>query len=115
MTTTAWLVLALPLAGAILNGLLFARIPTRIAGNVGTAAIAAAFVCAILTLLKLQDRPEDARQVVLVGWNYANTVGVDAQVSILIDPLSVLMMLVVTGVSTLIHLYSTAYMVSDRG
>ena len=51
----------------------------------------------------------------LVGWDYAKTMGVDAQVSILIDPLSVLMVLVVTGVSMLIHLYSVAYMDSDAG
>ena len=43
------------------------------------------------------------------------TNGVDAQVAILIDPLSVLMMLVVSGVSMLIHLYSVAYMGGDRG
>ena len=50
-----------------------------------------------------------------VAWDYANTVGVDAQISILIDPLSTLMCLVVAGVSTLIHLYSVAYMGGDRG
>ena len=43
------------------------------------------------------------------------TSGVDAQVSILLDPLSVLMMLIVSGVSALIHLYSVAYMGGDRG
>ena len=42
-------------------------------------------------------------------------VGVDAQISILIDPLSTMMCLVVAGVSTLIHLYSVAYMGGDRG
>ena len=41
--------------------------------------------------------------------------GVDGKLSILVDPLSVFMALVVTGVSTLIHLYSVAYMASDRG
>ena len=48
-------------------------------------------------------------------WDYASTVGVDAQISILIDPLSTMMCLVVAGVSTLIHLYSVAYMGGDRG
>src|SRR6185437_700916 len=45
----------------------------------------------------------------------AVSVGVDAKVSILLDPLSIFMALIVSGVSTLIHLYSTAYMASDRG
>ena len=50
-----------------------------------------------------------------MAWNYAKTAGVDAQLSLLIDPLSVFMALVVSGVSTLIHLYSVSYMASDRG
>ena len=50
-----------------------------------------------------------------VAWDYANTVGVDAQLSLLLDPLSIYMALVVSGVSTLIHLYSVSYMASDRG
>src|SRR5262249_38213519 len=50
-----------------------------------------------------------------VAWDYAKSVGVDAQLSLLLDPLSIFMCLVVTGVSTLIHLYATAYMVSDKG
>ena len=66
-------------------------------------------------LLELEDRGEEAAQVVSVAWDYAKTVGIDAQLSILIDPLSTMMCLVVAGVSTLIHLYSVAYMGGDRG
>ena len=115
METTAWLILAFPLAGSIVTALGYRLWPGRAAGIIGTAAIAASFVCAVLTFLALQDRGEEERQVVYKGWDYANTLGVDAQVAILIDPLSILMALVVTGVSTLIHLYSVTYMVSDRG
>jgi NADH-quinone oxidoreductase subunit L len=115
MQTTAWLVLGLPLFGAILIGLLHKQLPGKRAGYVGTAVLLAAFVCTVLTLISLQGRGEEHRQVVFVAWDYAKTVGLDAQLSILIDPLSLLMMCVVTGVSTLIHLYSIAYMESDRG
>src|SRR6185312_15273476 len=55
------------------------------------------------------------RQAVSSLWNYASTVGVDAQMSILVDPLSVFMILIVTSVSTLIHLYSISYMTEDGG
>jgi len=115
MQTTAWLVLAFPLAGAVLIGLLSRAVPAKVTGYLGTLAIAGAFVSAVLTFLSLQDRAENARQVVFVGWDYARSVGIDAQVSILVDPLSVLMILVVSGVSTLIHVYSVAYMESDQG
>ena len=48
-------------------------------------------------------------------WNYASTVGINAQLSILVDPLSVYMILIVTGISTMIHLYSISYLEEDRG
>src|SRR3954467_14926379 len=116
MQTTAWLILALPLAGTLITALGYRVWPeNRIPGYIATGAITAACVCAVLALLKLQDLPAEARHVVYVGWNYANTVGIDAKVSLLIDPLSMFMALVVTGVSSLIHLYSISYMTSDRG
>src|SRR5919112_1285754 len=68
-----------------------------------------------IVLLALQDLPEEERQVVSVAWDYGNTVGVNGQLALLIDPLSVFMILVVSGVSMLIHLYSVAYMGSDEG
>jgi NADH-quinone oxidoreductase subunit L len=115
LQTFGWLVLAFPLGGAILISLLFKVLPGRLAGVIGTLAIALSFACAVGAFIKLQALDEDARQVVSVGWNYAVTNGIDAKVSILLDPLSVLMMLVVSGVSALIHLYSVAYMGGDRG
>ena len=60
-------------------------------------------------------RPSRARHVSSSLWDYAVTSGVSIKLSIFVDPLSVFMILVVSGVSTLIHLYSTAYMGGDRG
>ena len=73
------------------------------------------FASAVAALFALQGLDHEHRQVVAVAWDYANTVGVDAQLSLLIDPLSVFMILVVSGVSMLIHVYSIAYLDSDRG
>src|SRR5437763_11763777 len=115
MQTLAWLVLAFPLAGCLITALGFRALPARAYGIIGTGAILASFACAIGLIASLQSHGVDHRQFVFVGWDYANTVGVDAKVSLLVDPLSVFMVLVVTGVSTLIHLYSVAYLWSDRG
>jgi NADH-quinone oxidoreductase subunit L len=115
LVTHGFLVLAFPLFGAIVIGLGYNRLPGKTAGYIGTTAIGLSFVTSIITLIKLQDRAPAHRQVVGKLWDYASTVGVDAQLSILVDPLSVFMILVVTGVSTMIHLYATAYMGSDRG
>jgi NADH-quinone oxidoreductase subunit L len=114
-TTWAWLVLAFPLAGTLVNGLGFKRLGGRGAGAIATLAIALAFACAVGAFLSLQSHGFSHRELTSSLWDYAVTAGVDAKLSILVDPLSVYMALVVTGVSTLIHLYSVAYMRSDRG
>jgi NADH-quinone oxidoreductase subunit L len=115
MTTSAWLILIFPLAGSILIALTSKTLPVRAQGWIGTAAIAASFVAAVATLVALEGRGEEERQVVSVAWDYAAVAGIGAQLSILIDPLSVFMATVVSGVSMLIHLYSVAYMGGDRG
>jgi NADH-quinone oxidoreductase subunit L len=114
--TFAWLALLLPLAGTIINGLGFRALGrTKLPGVIGTLALAGSFVCAILCALALQDLGEEERQVRAVAWDYARTVGIDAQLSLLVDPLSVFMTVIITGVSTLIHLYSISYLSGDRG
>jgi NADH-quinone oxidoreductase subunit L len=113
-TTWAWLVLLLPLLGSAVIALGF-KIYPRAAGAIGTGAIALSFVCAIITLISLLGHPGDHRELTSTLWNYAVSDGVDAKLQILVDPVSVFMALVVTGVSSTIHLYSIAYMRSDRG
>ncbi len=69
----------------------------------------------LLALSDLQDHAEEERHLTSNLFDYVNTAGVKAGMGILVDPLSVFMVLVVTGVSSLIHLYSVAYMDSDEG
>jgi NADH-quinone oxidoreductase subunit L len=115
VTGWAWIVLAAPLVGLLVIAFTSQVLPSRLHGWIGTLAIAVSFAAAVATFLALEARGEEERQVVSVAWDYANTLGVDAQLSILVDPLSTLMILVVSGVSTLIHLYSVSYMGGDRG
>ncbi|MDX6699626.1 MAG: NADH-quinone oxidoreductase subunit [Solirubrobacteraceae bacterium] len=115
-TTFGWLVLAFPLAGTLVVALGWRALPGKLPGWIGTGAILAAFLASLGALLSLNGREgEHAKTVASTAYDYANTVGVDANLTILVDPLSVFMILVVTGVSTLIHLYSVAYMWEDRG
>jgi NADH-quinone oxidoreductase subunit L len=115
MQTAAWLILLFPLLGCVVIALGFRVLPTRAAGIIGTLAIAGSFVAAVIATLRLEDLPAEERHAVFNAWDYAVTTGVDAQLSILVDPLSMFMALVVSGVSTLIHLYSVAYMGGDAG
>jgi NADH-quinone oxidoreductase subunit L len=114
-TTFAWIALALPLLGTLTIALGYRSLPGRSAGWIGTATIALAFAAAIGALISLQNHAPAHRQLTSSLWSYAVTAGIDARASILVDPLSVFMLLVVSGVSALIHLYSVSYMESDRG
>jgi NADH-quinone oxidoreductase subunit L len=117
-TTYGWLVLLFPLVGMLVIALghrpLQALSP-RAAGWIATAAIFLAFLSSIGALICLQEHVPAHRQMVSSLWDYAVTTGIDARLTILVDPLSVFMILVVSGVSTLIHLYSISYMDGDRG
>jgi NADH-quinone oxidoreductase subunit L len=114
-TTWAWLVLLLPLLGSIAIGLGFRVLPARVAGVIGTAAIGLAFAFAVASLVSLLGEEPDARHHASSLWDYASAAGLDIKLGIYVDQLSAFMMLVVTGVSTLIHLYSFGYMGSDEG
>ncbi|HMS63057.1 MAG TPA: NADH-quinone oxidoreductase subunit L, partial [Solirubrobacteraceae bacterium] len=115
LTTAAWLVLAMPLAGTLVIALGGRVWSPKVAGWIGTIAIAFAFVFAVVAFFKLQDLPAEERLATSSLWDLVNVAGVRIQLGIYVDPLSVLMALVVSGVSTLIHLYSVGYMSSDRG
>jgi len=97
-TTASWLVLAAPLAGTVAIGALFRRLPGRSAGWLGTGAVAVSFVFSLIALAKLQSAPPGGRELTSTLWTIAGTVGVDARASLLVDPLSVLMICVVSGV-----------------
>jgi NADH-quinone oxidoreductase subunit L len=114
-TTAGWLVLLCPLVGSVVIALGWRVLPGRSAGWIGTLAIAAAFVFSVIAFIKLLGLSPDHRELTSTLWNYDVSTGVDAKLQILVDPLSVFMILVVSGVSTLIHLYSVTYMTGDRG
>ncbi len=114
-TTYGWLILGFPLLGSLVVGFGWRALPGRTAGWIATAAIGLAFLCSIGAVVMLLDEPTDARQLTSSLWDYASAAGLDIQLGILVDPLSVLMCLVVSGVSTLIHLYSVSYLTSDQG
>jgi NADH-quinone oxidoreductase subunit L len=111
----AWLVLLFPLVGSLLLGFGFRVLPARAAGTIGTLAIGLSFLASIGALVALLDEPAEARHISSTLYEYASAAGLDIGMTIFVDPLSVFMCLVVTGVSTLIHLYSFAYMGGDVG
>jgi len=114
-TTFAWPILLCPLVGTVVIALGYRRLPGRSAGWIGTLAIALAFGFSVATLVAMLHHSPSHRTFTSALWNYDVSAGVDAQVSILVDPVSVFMVLVVSGVSAMIHLYSVSYLTADRG
>jgi NADH-quinone oxidoreductase subunit L len=114
-TAYGWLVLAFPLAGTLINGIGFRRLPGRTPGWIGTAAIGLSFLASLGMLFQLLDVGTAERHFTSSLYDYASAAGLDIRLNILVDPLSVFMCVVVSGVSMLIHLYSISYMTSDRG
>ena len=110
MSTSLWLIPALPLAGALIN-MLFGRITGRHAHWVAVPALAGSFAasCALFTRI-WNGQVIDAR---LFPWIVAGDF--EAWLTAHVDPLTGVMLLVVTGVGTLIHLYSVGYMHGDPG
>ncbi len=100
-----------PLMGFLINGLLGKFLPKGSGGWIGTTAILASFVC-VLFLFNWVDTANSI-QIDLFSW-IAFT-GMDISFGLLVDPLTIIMMLVITGVGFLIHLYSIGYMKHDEG
>ncbi|MDQ3854837.1 MAG: NADH-quinone oxidoreductase subunit L [Chloroflexota bacterium] len=113
MSALVPLLIALPLAGFLSISLL--RPSPRLAGYVATGAVAASFLVALVAWLSLLGRPAGARDVSVLLWSWIHAGGLRADFQLLYDPLSATMALIVTGIGTLIHLYSTEYMAGDAG
>ena len=114
MIHAAFLVFLLPLAGAAVLALGGRRLGDPLAGWVGTASVGGAFVAACLTTAGLLSRAGPARSFDQTLFTWIPVGGLNVKAALLVDPLSMTMALFVTGVSTLIHLYSIGYMRGDE-
>ena len=108
-----WLVLLTPLLGLGFNIAIGSSVSNRLVTRVASLSILAGFVFAVLALIDLLTRDDSQRSIVSTGWRWLSGGTFVVDVSILVDPLSVVMMLVVTGVGYLIHAYSVGYMHGD--
>lgn len=110
------LIVLFPLLGFLFNGFFGRKIKNEtIVGSIGTAAVALSFVVGLLIYIEmLGTAVEDRKHIVtLFEWIAAGTFSVN--IAFQVDQLSILMTLIVTGVGSLIHLYSIGYMHGDAG
>ncbi len=110
MTDLLWLVIAFPLFGAVFGHLFGRRLGEPVAGWVATLLVAASFVVGAGAAIPFFQGTGETTRLVL--WEWMPAVG--ATFELQWDPLAALMVLVVTGVGSLIHLYSIGYMHGDE-
>jgi NADH-quinone oxidoreductase subunit L len=112
MVSLVWLIPALPLVGFALLLLFGKRLGEPVAGWLATAMVAGAFLAAVVAFLGLRGTTDHTYTQTLFTWIPAGSFTVDF--GFLFDPLSSAMVLFITGVGALIHLYSIGYMHGDK-
>jgi len=113
MLDFAWLILLLPLLGVLLNGFFGRRIGKKWVSRVACAAVGLSFIVGVgVFFTLLLGSEEHGRIVHLFSWITVGDFQIEA--ALLVDQLSTLMTLVVTGVGFLIHVYSIGYMAEDE-
>jgi NADH-quinone oxidoreductase subunit L len=112
MTAGAWLCLFAPLAGTLLITLAGTRISRRAAGWLSTTSVFVAFAGAVWSFFGLRSHGSE-HGVSSTAWNWLWSTNFHVGLSVLVDPLSTMMMLIVSGVGGLIVLYSIGYMDGD--
>src|SRR5881398_1304981 len=113
MIIAAWICLVAPLAAALLITLLGTGISRRAAAYVATTSVLGSFAAAAVVFAKLWGESPDARSHPSTVWEWLTAGSFHVGLRILVDPLSVFMMLVVSGVGFLIVAYSIGYMDGD--
>jgi NADH-quinone oxidoreductase subunit L len=109
----AWICLLSPLAAALAIALGGTSISRRLAGYIATASVGISFVATLVAFFALIGRETEEREELSTLWTWLSAGELEFGLSILVDPLSVFMMLVVSGVGFLIVAYSIGYMDGD--
>jgi NADH-quinone oxidoreductase subunit L len=113
MINLVWLIPLFPLLGFLINGLGRNMLSKTVVGFVGCFSVLASFAISVGIFLELNSSETKSFIIPIFDWISAGTITIPF--SFLIDPLSALMLLIVTGIGFLIHVYSTGYMSHDAG
>ena len=116
MSEWVWLTVALPLAGFLANGALAIRRPAakNAVSYIGVGVLVAAFLVSVGVFIDLLENPPHSPHIVTL-WRWLPVGSLQLDLAFQVDQLSAVMLLVITGVGSLIHLFSVGYMKSDPG
>ena len=117
-----WGVIALPFLGFLIQAIFGGRAVRsmgiakgrKLMGTLAVLPIAIAFVLGCIVTMAVANAPENARAASLTAFDWIKTVSIWIPFEVRVDPLSMTMVLVITGIGSLIHLYATGYMSEER-
>ncbi len=110
-----WIIPLLPLAGAAINGLLGKRFPKALVNTIALGFTAAAFAMALWVAAQFAGLPADQIPHIERYATWLSVGSFSAEFGIYLDQLSLVMLLIVTGVGFVIHIYSVGYMEHEGG
>ena len=114
MTDYLWIIIALPLAGAVVNHFIGSRLGEPRSAHLAIAAMSGAFLYAAIAARDFFASEHASEEAIAVVHLFDWIPGLGATAELLWDPLAATMTLVVTGVGTLIHIYAVGYMHDDE-
>ena len=103
-----------PFAGFLLNAFAGRRLTKKAAGAIASLAMLAAFGVSVVAVRNLVSLPETGRHITQIVYTWIGSADFQVPLALRLDPLSAVMILVVTGIGFLIHVYSTAYMSEEE-
>jgi NADH-quinone oxidoreductase subunit L len=115
MADCLWLIPLLPLAGSAINGLAGKRLPKSVISLIACGASGISFILALISFFDLLKLAPSERHVSQVYFTWIASGDFVVKAEFLLDPLSAIMILIVTGVGFLIHIYSIGYMHAEDG
>ncbi len=102
-----------PLIGFLINGFFGKKISKGLSGTIATLAVLSSFIVSLLIFFELEHSEIKSHVVTVFSWINSDTLKIPFE--FVVDPLSSWFLLIITGIGTLIHLYSTGYMHDDEG
>lgn len=112
MENLIYTIILLPVIGFLINGILGKRLPKMVVGGLATGVIFTAFIIAVSIFIGM-DSETQPTIIHAFEWFRVNDLSVNFRFQI--DQLSIMMVMIITGIGTLIHLYSIGYMSHDKG
>ncbi len=109
------ILLLAPLVGFLINGFRYKKHSGNLAGGIASGAAIISFLCSLIMVVDLASMPPENRKIFVSFFEWIAVANLKVDMAFTIDQISAIMILVITGVGSLIHIFSISYMHNDQG